>query len=241
MSRQYLLSRQQSAKYRYIFQDSGLRKDKGDVEDSEVYISEKCVRLLTNLLYKMITLWRWTLSLFTVARRCTRSCHYIKITLSIKLSWCRLTAYVRIYALYVYISIFDVYYVISRYIMKSTFPRAKSYSVCDQYWSKDNLIANVRLIIDVPQHIECTSIVGYFIDKIVVTCITILIRIGTSFNPFRNDSDQNYASTGTNVKICIFDYDWRKNVFRDNFCERNINVYSFKKDSIPQDRGNGKG
>lgn len=79
--------------------------------------------------------------------------------------------------------------------MKSTFPRAKSYSVCDQYWSKDNLIANIILIliIDVPQHIECTSIVG-FIDKIIVKCITILVRIGTSFNPFRNDSDRNHAS-----------------------------------------------
>lgn len=52
-SREYLLSQQQSAKYRYIFQDSELRK--GDVEDSSIHFCVKSVRLLVNLLCKMIT------------------------------------------------------------------------------------------------------------------------------------------------------------------------------------------
>lgn len=39
---------------------------------------------------------------------------------------------------------------------------------CDQYWSRDDLVTNIRLIIDVPQYIERTSRVACFIrDKIV--------------------------------------------------------------------------
>lgn len=135
-----------------------------------------------------------------------------------------------------YISTFDVYYVISRYITaKLTFPRAKSYSVCDQYWSRDNLIVNIRSII-VPQYIKCISIVDYFIGNKIIMYLMILIRIGTSFNPFRNDFNRNRTSLHEqtllpwiSIKIRIFDYHWSNNVLRDNFCERDIGMYSLKK------------
>lgn len=155
----------------------------------------------------------------------------------------------RIYALVrVYLS--TTYYVITKYITtKSTFPRAKSCPVCDQYWSRDNLIANIRLIIDVPQYIECTSIVGYFINnKIVVTCLMNIDSHGDFFLTLSETISIEIIATRTDaasfnfsVKIRIFDYSiHRRKMFFEIICARN-EWWFLENDATPRDCGNGKG